>query len=145
MGLICPLWSFSVALLITLKRSQVEPCGNFTKRTQKEVTHCVINSIFPHASHICTETRVQVFQMSNASFTFAVLSLLYVPVHHATDCKWSRVPNQAAVPHTNTHVCVLTVSCIIMGTLLNHYYSVTGGNFEKFGGIWSSSVPGAHF
>lgn len=114
MVLICPLWSYSVALLITLKRTQVEPCGNFTPRAQKEVTHCVINSIFPHALHICTETRVQLFQMSNTSFTFVVLSHL----SSTCLCTTPQTANGAVclikqLFHTQTHTCVSSLLAVL--------------------------------
>jgi len=72
MVLFCPLWSLT--LFYALKM-QFEPRANyFSPRTQQEITHCVINSIPPTHTH--TQARVQMFQMSNTSFTYAFISLI---------------------------------------------------------------------
>lgn len=107
------LFPFSITLFYTLKM-QVEPRGNcFTPRTQQEVTHCVINSISP-PTH-CTSVLKREFSCFRCQTQASRTWLSLISAQHATACQWSRVPNQAAVRHTNTPALS-----------------------QKFAGIWSS-------
>ncbi len=137
MGLICPLWSFSVALLITLKRSQVEPCGNFTKRTQKEVTHCVINSISPthRTSVLKREFRCFRCQTRSSRLRFSLFSTcLYTTPQTANGA----VCLIKQLFHTQTHTCVSSPLAVLSWA---HYWAIITA---LQGGILRSLVAFGH-